>query len=179
ARAYELWQRLGSPSEFLRVPYGRSRHHMARGELDMAMRLDEDLLRLSRQRNDPAGLLLGHVSSGRTLMFAGRFALSRSHLEEALEVYDPTSQRSLIHQAGTHLQANSQAFLGIVLMCLGFPNQASESSNSAIAEARSLGHPPSLALSLAYRAILHTLDGDIASLDERAAELIAVATEQG
>ena len=31
-----------------------------RGEFDLAQRLDEDLLRLSRQRNDSAGLVLGH-----------------------------------------------------------------------------------------------------------------------
>src|SRR6202011_2489904 len=48
ARARELWERLGSPSEFLQVPYGQSFYHMYRGELDLAQRLDEDLLRLSR-----------------------------------------------------------------------------------------------------------------------------------
>ena len=82
ARARELWEQLGSPSEFLQVPYGQSRYHAHRGEFDLALRLDEDLLRLSRQRNDSAGLVLGHHSSGRNLMFAGRFASSRSHLED-------------------------------------------------------------------------------------------------
>ena len=100
ARARELWEQLGSPSEFLQLPYGQSRYHMYRGEFDRAQRLDEDLLRLSRQRNDSAGLVLGHLSSGRNLMLAGRFASSRSHLEEALALYDPISHRSLIHQAG-------------------------------------------------------------------------------
>ena len=61
ARARELWEQLGSPSEFLQVPYGQSRYHMYRGEFDRAQRLDEDLLRLSRQRNDSAGLVLGHL----------------------------------------------------------------------------------------------------------------------
>ena len=70
ARARELWERLGSPSEFLQIPYGQSRYHVYRGELDLARRLDEDLLRLSGQRNDAAGLVLGHYSSGRNLMFA-------------------------------------------------------------------------------------------------------------
>jgi predicted ATPase len=50
ARARELWEQLGSPSEFLRIPYGQSLHHLSRGELDLAQRLDEDLLRPSRQR---------------------------------------------------------------------------------------------------------------------------------
>jgi predicted ATPase len=58
ARARELWEQLGSPSEFLRIPFGQSRYHAACGELDLAQRLDEDLLRLSRQRSDSAGRVL-------------------------------------------------------------------------------------------------------------------------
>jgi predicted ATPase len=102
AHARELWEQLGSPWEFLGVPYGQSRYHAVRGELDLAQRLDEDLLRLSRQRDDSAGLVLGHFSAGRNLMFAGRFASSRSHLDEVLALYDPISHRSLVHQAGNH-----------------------------------------------------------------------------
>jgi predicted ATPase len=41
ARARKLWEQLGSPSEFLEIPYGQSRHHMARGELDRAQWLAE------------------------------------------------------------------------------------------------------------------------------------------
>ena len=112
-------------------------------------------------------------------MFAGRFASSRSHLEEVLALYDPISHRSLVHQAGIHPQVVSQAYLGIVLFCLGFPDQALAQSNAAIAEARRLAHPPSLAVSLAIGAMLLSLVGDNAALDERADQLVAVATEQG
>jgi class 3 adenylate cyclase len=84
ARARELWEQLGSPSEFLQVPHGQSHYHALRGELDLAQRMDEDLLRLSRQRNDSAGLVLGHFSTGQNLILRGRFALSLSHFEECL-----------------------------------------------------------------------------------------------
>jgi class 3 adenylate cyclase/predicted ATPase len=178
ARARELWERLGSPSEFLQVPFGQSLHHMFRCELDLALRLDEDLLRLSRQRNDSAGLVLGHFSSGRNLLSAARFASSRSHLEEALALYDPISHRSLIHQTGLHPQNNAQSLLGNVLFCLGFPDRALARSNAAIAEARRVAHPPSLAVSLALGARLLSLAGDNAALDRLAEELAAVATEQ-
>ena len=57
ARARELWERLGSPSEFLQIPYGQSRYHAHRCEFDLAHCLDEDLLRLSRQRNDATGTI--------------------------------------------------------------------------------------------------------------------------
>ena len=146
ARARELWEQLGSPSGFLRIPYGQSLYHVARGELCLAQRLDEDLLRLSRQRNDPASLVLGHLSSGRNLMLAGSFAPSRSHLEEAFALYDQISDGSLVHQVGYHLQVLSQAWLGLVLFCLGFPHQALARASGAIKEAQELAHPPSLAV---------------------------------
>ena len=179
ARARELWEQLGSPSEFLHIPYGQSRYHTFRCEFDVAQRLDENLLRLSGERNDSAGLLLGHYSSGRNLMLAGRFASSRTHLEQVLALYDPSAHRSLIHQAGDDPHVNSQAVLGFVLFCLGYPDQALARSNAAIAEAVSLAHPPSLAASLANSARLHSLYGDDAALSERTGQLIAVATEQG
>jgi len=179
ARARELWDQLGSPLEFLHIPFGQSRYHVFRGELDLAMRLDEDLLRLSRQCNDSGGRVLAHLSSGRTLRFAGRFALSRSHLEEVLAIYDPNSHRLLVDQAGIHPQNNSQSLLGIVLFCLGFPDQALARSNAAIAEARKLAHPRSLASCLSNGTTVLSLVGDNAALDERADQLAAVATEQG
>jgi predicted ATPase len=179
ARARELWERLGSPSEFVQIPYGQSRYHAHRGEFDLARRLDEDLLRLSHQRTDAAGLILGHLSSGVNQMFAGMFASSRTHLEKALALYDPNSNRSLVHQAGVYPHIFSQAYLGNVLFCLGFPDQAVARSNAIIFEARRLAHPPSLAGSLAIGMRLLSLIGDDAALDESVNQLMALATEQG
>jgi class 3 adenylate cyclase/predicted ATPase len=179
ARARELWEQLGSPSEFLRVPFGQCRYHAFGGELDLALRFDEDLLRLSRQRNDAAGLVLGHTSSGNNLWFVGRFASSRSHLEEALALYDPIAHCSLVQQAGFHPQVTSQVILGIVLFCLGYPEQALARSQAAIAEARRLAHPPSLASSLVLGAMLLLLGGDDAILGEWVEQLITLASEQG
>src|SRR5437870_2908220 len=115
ARARVLWEQLGAPSEFLFASYGQSRYHMYRGEFDLAQQLDEDLLRLSRQRNDSAGLVLGHLSSGRDLMLVGRFASSRSHLEDVLELYDPVSHRALAQQTGSDPRVGARGQLGIAL----------------------------------------------------------------
>ncbi|MBV8739991.1 MAG: adenylate cyclase, partial [Alphaproteobacteria bacterium] len=173
--ARKLWEQLGSPSEFFHVPWGQVLYYMNRGEVDSAQSLAEDLLRLARQRNDSGGLVLGLTYSGRNLMFIGRFASSRSHLEEMLTLYDPISRPSFA--PGDHVA--SQAFLGNVLFCLGFPDQALARSSAAIAEARRLAHLPSLALSLNVGARLLSLVGDDAALDERADQLVAMATEQG
>jgi DNA-binding winged helix-turn-helix (wHTH) protein/predicted ATPase len=177
ARAREVWEQLGSPSEFLQIPFGQSLNHALRGELDLAERLDGELLRLSHQRGDSAGLILGHLSSGRRLMIADRFASSRSHLEAVLALYDPISHNSVVLQAGSHPHVSAQAVLGVVLFCLGYPDQALVQGNAAIAEARRLGHPPSLALTLAFGALPLSVLGDNAVFGERVEQLVAVATE--
>ena len=179
ARARELWEQLGFPTEYLHVPYGQSRYHVYRGETDLALRLDEDLLHASRQRNDSGGLVLAHQACGTGHMLRGGFALSRSYLEAALSLYDPSSHHLLGHQTGSHPQVVAQGYLGVVLLCLGFPERASAQTSAAIVEARRLAYPPSLASSLMIGAIPLSLAGDNGALDERADELVAVATEQG
>jgi class 3 adenylate cyclase/predicted ATPase len=179
ARARELWEKLGSPAEFFRIPYGQSLYHAIRGELDRAQSLAEDLLRLSRQRNDPAGLVLGHLCSGRNLLLVGKLASSRLQLEEVLALDDPISHHGLVHHVGFHPHVLSQASLGNVLFCLGFPDQAFARSSAAIDEARRLAHSHSLAMSLIFDTALTSLVGDNSTLGERADQLVAVATEQG
>jgi len=112
-------------------------------------------------------------------MFVGEFASSRSHLEKALLLYDPISHGALAHHTGLYPQVVSQGYLGMDLFCLGYPNQAGARSTAAIAEAKRLGHPPSLAASLAIGAGLLSLGRDSAVLGEWADQLVAVATEQG
>jgi DNA-binding winged helix-turn-helix (wHTH) protein/predicted ATPase len=179
ARARQLWEQLGSPTEFLQVPYGQSLYHAVRGELDLAQRLDQDLRDMSRKRNDAAGLVMAHWSSGRDLMFVGRFGSSRSHLERALALYDPKAHHSLVEQAGFHFQVVLQAYLGVVLFCLGFPAQAFERSNAAITESRGLAHPPSLVTGLTFGCRLLSLLEPATVSEEQPNEVIAVSVEQG
>ena len=179
ARSRDLWEQLGSPSEFFHVPCGQFFHHVNRCEFDLAQRLAEDLLRVSRRHNDSAGLVLGHTCSGRALVSVGRFASARSHLEQALVLYDPICHRSLLHQVGIDPEVTSRTNLALVLFCLGFPEQAMAQGGAAVAGARKLSHPPSLALSLGIGTYPLALVGDNAALQERVNELVSVAAEHG
>ena len=128
ARARELWEQLGFPSEFLAVPQELSIFHGTRGDIDLARACDEDVLRISRERGDAAGLVLGYGSSARNLFHAGSFTASRTHLDELLRLYDPNAHRP-------HSLAAAHAHLGIVLGCLGFPTQGLAHSQTAISRA--------------------------------------------
>jgi hypothetical protein len=170
ARALDIWEQLGSPSELFEVPWRLSLHHQNRGELDLAVRLDENLLRLSLERKHSAALAIAHRSAGRTFWLAGKFGPSRSHLEAwlAADQIGSLSDRSSI-----------QGCLGIVLFCLGFADQALAHSNAVITAARRLTDPISFASTLSIGIKLLSLLGDDAAVGEWARQLVAVATEQG
>jgi class 3 adenylate cyclase/tetratricopeptide (TPR) repeat protein len=175
ARGLELWTRVGSPAEFINVAYGRLRYLLFSGELASALGLAEDLLRLSHERDDPAGLVQGHFAIGRTLMFIGRFGPARFHLEKSLSLYN--KMRSAIYDVGA-MQIGLQVYSAIVLVCLGYPDQALSNSAAATVEARGLD-PISLATSMAMRSRLLSLVGDDMALGEQADQLVSFTIEQG
>jgi predicted ATPase len=76
-------------------------------------------------------------------------------------------------------QVSGRGNLGIVLFCLGYPDQAQAEIRAIIAEAQTMAHPPYLVLSQVFSAILLSLAGDIAALDRQADELAAAAIEHG
>ena len=174
-RARELWELLGSPPEFILIPYGQSSYYAFRGEFELAHRLDDDLLRLSQRRNDRVGLIIGHRSVSRSLYAAGQLICARSHLEAALALYDPASDRSLGDDIGVHLHGH----YGNVLIALGFLDEALAQINAAIAEARALAHAPSLAASLMISIHSHWFIRDLSTSAELTEEAIAIATELG
>jgi predicted ATPase len=180
-RAHKLCEQLGFPSEFFNVLLGRAHYLAYRGELDMALRLSEELLYLSRQRSGYSEVISGLCLSGQFLMCSGKFALSRLHLEEAFAIreavalHDPNFRLSIVDM-GT---ANIQAYWGNVLFILGYPDQAVARSNAAIAETTGLARPRLLATSLAVDIRLLSLLGDNTALVARADQLAALATEQG
>jgi predicted ATPase len=88
-RARELWERLGCPPEFLRVPWGQVMYHVNRAELTRSRVLAESLMDLAELRHDPAGLVPARLCIGGVDLVSGKFATSRSHLEEALRIYNP------------------------------------------------------------------------------------------
>ena len=147
ARARELWEQLGSPVEFIQVPCGQSRYHAHRGELDVALRLDQDLLRRSRRRDDSAGLVMGHYSAGRNLMWVGSFASSRSHLEKVLALYDTNSDNPLVRQTGVHRSWQHRRLWGLSsLSRLSRPGIGTEQQGNR--RGAETAHPPTLAMSL-------------------------------
>ena len=179
ARAHELWQRLDSPPEYLRVAWGQIMYYVNRGDLERTRELAEGLTELARQRPDPAAVLPARFCMGGVELCSGNFVASRAHLEEGDKVYHPGLRELLTQTLGMDPHVMVLQFLGLVLCFVGYPARGLAYSKRAIDEGREGQHRPSLASALSTCTRLAICLGDEPFVANTADELVALATEQG
>jgi predicted ATPase len=113
------------------------------------------------------------------LFFMGEFALAREHLEQSILLYDPEQHRSHALRYGRDPGVVGAGYLGWALWFLGYPEQAVHRTREALALAREISHPPSIAIALNCLAFLHQHRRDATPTRQWAEEMISLATEQG
>jgi predicted ATPase len=99
---------------------------------------------LAPRVEDPLFIATAHLSLGWVLPYLGEFAAARDHLECMIDFCDHHPQRSLWFVDWQNL-VTALAYQSWTLWFLGYPDQASERSQAAIALARKLDHAWTLA----------------------------------
>jgi class 3 adenylate cyclase/predicted ATPase len=178
ARARALCELLNDTPNLLKALWGEFVHYHVRGETNRSHRVAEELLDLAGRQNDAAILVAGHRAVGDSWLHRGQLGSARAHLERGLALYDPAQQRSLTALFAENARVAMLSFLSLTLGLLGLADQARVHSSEALAEARELSHPISLAFALSVACRLHFVLEDPHTVGRRAEELIALTTEQ-
>jgi class 3 adenylate cyclase/predicted ATPase len=175
-RARELSRQMGESFHLFPVLFGLWRFYLQRAELQTARELAEQCLSLAERVHDPAPLLRAHNTLGVTLFYLGEFVSARSHLEQAIALYDPQQRRSLARVQDPVVAC--LAYAAWTLWHLGYPDQALQRSQEALAMAQELSHPYSSAMIFFFAAELHYLRREVEAVQERTAAAIALSAEQ-
>jgi class 3 adenylate cyclase/predicted ATPase len=179
-RARALCESQGETPQLFAVLRGLWVLHHVRAELAKARELGEQLLSMAERGQDPAYLMEAHRALGSTLLWQGEFALARVHLERSSAFYNPDLHRSLIFlHGGADPGVSCFCETARALWFLGYPEQALQSSQAALALAQGLSDPFSLGFALVSAAGLHQFRREGSATQQRAEEAIALASEQG
>jgi len=149
-RAYALCQQIGDSAQLLQALFSLADLCRAQGEHSQSLELGEQLLRLAQRTQDREQMALAHWTVGETLFFQGKLVPAREHLEQAVALHDPDRHRSLLSLTGPDTGVACLSWLSWVLWSLGYPDQAQERSQQALALAHKLDHPFSLAFALTF-----------------------------
>jgi class 3 adenylate cyclase/predicted ATPase len=178
-RARALCQQLGDTPQLFSVLLGLRRLYFFRGELRTADELGEQLLRLAERLDDAGHLVRAHMMLAEGLLYLGEFVRARMHAEEGIALYDPQQHRAQAFRYGNDPGVCCRAFAALALWVLGYPGQALQRSEEALAWAQELAHPFSLGVALNQAAYVHQFRREGALTQARAEATIALATEQG
>jgi predicted ATPase len=179
ARACELCRELGDIPKLLPALYGQSVVHWQRAELAAAHEGAGELLRLAEEQGDAAAEVVGHRTLGTFLFHLGRLAESHAHSESGLALYDPVRDRNSRFVYAIDSRVVCLLWLSQALLALGYPEQAQVRQGEALATARELAHPNTIAQALFCDWTLHQLLRDARAAQAQAEALIALTTEQG
>jgi class 3 adenylate cyclase/predicted ATPase len=180
ARARELCRRGGEDPELFAVLHGLWLHYWVRGEIPAVLDLAQQLHDLAHRAGDRALRLVASDVMGEVAVYLGDFTAARSHMEQCVSLYDPSQHRSLGLRYGGYDPGMAARAIGAhALWCLGFPDQALAWSRGAVALARDLSHPTTLAFALGHAGILHYLRREPRLTLEVAEEALALSVGQG
>ena len=180
-RARELSHAIGDLPQTFPVLFGLWRLYIVRGEYAAAGEVTEKLQRLSECMPGSRQFLPAQQALGLTAFRLGAFADSRAHLERAVDMYDPSIHGPENAQGviGQDPGVASLAFLAWMLWHLGYPDQALQRSQEAIALAREISHPYSLVFALHFGTSVYRFRGEGAPAQTQAESVVALASDQG
>ena len=145
-RARELCLQTGRTAQLCRIVGELAIFPYVRGEHQKARELGEEALSLAQQNEDPLLLTVCHWHLGYVLFGLGEYRSARTHLQQVISFYKPQEHhRDLVILRGSDAGVGALAYDGCCLWCLGYPEQALERSQEALALARALDHAFSLA----------------------------------
>ena len=178
-RARELCRQVGETPELARVLYGLWDFYNYSGELQTALEVGEELLRLAQSVQDPVHLLQAHRALGGTLFWRGAMVPALTHLEQGMAFYDPANLRSEAFKSGHAAGVACLSHGARMLWALGYPAQALKRNQRALTLAHEVAHPASLAYAHTWTAMLHQLRRERQAAREQAELAVVLSSEHG
>jgi tetratricopeptide (TPR) repeat protein len=179
-RALELCRLTGKTSQLCRVLGNLSIIHYVRAEHHRALELAEELLSQGLCTNDPINVALGHWQVGLVLFVLGEYAIAREHFGKVIRFYIPKEHHQpFVFLQGVDVGVSAMAYEACCQWCLGYPDLALQHSQEALALARELDHPFTLADVVSYAGCLFNhMQRDGQAFKENAEELERLSNEK-
>ncbi len=147
---------------------------------DEMRKLAVQFLSLAEKQGTTVPLMIGHRILGVSLLCTGDPAQARVHFDRSLALYDPVEHRWLATRFGQDHRVTVLSFRSLALWVLGYPDAAVADADSAIQDAREIGHVATLMYTLCHAAMFaRILCGSYMAATAELDQLAALAGEKG
>jgi class 3 adenylate cyclase/predicted ATPase len=181
SRALALCKQAGETPHLFTAQLGLRMYYQLRAEYQTAKELGEHLLAFAENPQKPSLLVEARYLLGMTLFRLGDLGSAHAHLAHlkrsaSLRDSEQLDEDTFIH--GRDPRTIGRSSLGLILWFMGYPDQAVEQAEWALAQARSMLNLVSLGQTLVFNAELHQLRGEPQLTKDCAEAAIALSSEQ-
>lgn len=181
ARAWALCKTIDeTPEQRFGTVLGLWVFYLVKTQLRRARELAEELVSLAKASGNPELLLPAHRVMGDTSFWLGDQVTARDHLERAMAIYRPEVHHAQsVARNGQDPGVICRAVSAWSLWLLGYPDAAVARLEDALALARKLSHPFSVAMALQNFTMTHQFRREASAALEKAEMLIEVSRDGG
>jgi class 3 adenylate cyclase/tetratricopeptide (TPR) repeat protein len=181
ARARELCERLGEPTETLQVMFWLATASVVRGELPQALEAIAGLPSAAEAQGNRPALLNAIRGQAMILMFMGRLVEAREALERAVILFSASEEadRLAARAAGQDAGVSMLVLMAWVFWILGQVDEAVARMNAALERADAIQHAHTHAYAWYYASVLHALRGEPEIAQAYAERCLAISEQHG
>jgi len=178
-RAHKLCQKIGKTPQLFTAMSFLTMFHEVRAEYKKALETSEQVKKLADQAEDPIFSAIFNFIRVWPLLNVAEFAQAFEESQQNLDIYDHDKHGYLAYIFGYDMMVINLAFGGLAAWFLGYPEKSLEMGEKAMALARKLDHPHTLAFCLTGGCILGWFLGDLKSVEKYTEELMPISEEHG
>ncbi|MCZ6678256.1 MAG: AAA family ATPase [Candidatus Poribacteria bacterium] len=178
-RMWELCQQVGSKPQISSALFTLHRFYSMRGELQMALKMGQELMKSAQNSHDPSLLMPAHLTVGVAQFWFGEFVPAQEHLNQCIAIDDPELGSHFTALYGSDIGLLSFNFAAWNLCHLGHLDEARERTDQALAKAQEQSHTFSQVAALGIAAIVHQCRREPHLAQERAEAAMTLSDEQG
>ena len=146
---------------------------------DVMCELARQFLAFAERQGATAPLLIAHRIMGISLLCTGDIRAGRTHLDQAIALYDPAEHRSLASRFSVDARQSILSYRSWTLWVLGYPEAALADADQTVSAAREIGQAVTLMHALAHAPFTYSHCGNYATAKVQCDEAIALADEKG
>jgi predicted ATPase len=179
-RARELSEKAGGSPQFANVLWGQWVRYLTGGPIGAALEMAEQYRAVADRTQDSGHLLETCQVMGIALFYLGEFSRALPHLARGSLMYDPDRHHALIYEhGGGDTGVAIRTHEALALWTLGYPDQARNRMENALATANSLSsHPFTVAFGHYFYAWFQTLRHDERAAEQATDVAIQICDEQ-
>jgi class 3 adenylate cyclase/predicted ATPase len=176
-RAHALCKRMGAAPKIFPVLQGLYRFYLVGAELQTALDTTHQLLDIAGKAGDQTLLMEAHQAQAFSLGFRGELPAAQEHFEKCMALFDPEHFRGRMHLYSTDTATSALCLGALIAWLRGYPDRSAAITDKALARAREVNHPYSLAWALSFCAVLRQIRGEVSETRALAEECVALCQQ--